>query len=196
MKTDRDQARVTGLALIVGGALFFTFWIFPATESQQGLIGPWPLQVAFHGAQIVTLATGFIRVARLPVVGWPSYPWRIGMIAATVGVAIGFPLFVAGILLIGVGAAATPGFRVAAVPLIPGALLWAALMVGGGTIGNSDKPPLDETQQILAVSGLVLIVTGLMLLGAVIWHAGRSVATAATDQPAVGDSSQSTIVVP
>jgi len=163
-----ERSRLTGFALIAGCLMFFTFWIFSATEAEQTLIEPWSLQLAFHGAQIITLITGLVLVSRLPIDGWPRHVWRAGAIVAAVGTPLGLPLFAGGILLMAVGAVSIPGLRVVGAVMIPGALFWLLLFSQGAMIGNEDYPPLTEPQQTLAVVGLVLIVTGLVVLGGLI----------------------------
>ena len=177
----QNPSRLTGLALIVGGLLFLFFWIFPASEATS-LGVPWPLALGVHGVQILTLVTGLVLAVRLPVAGWPQYLWRVGLGIAAFGTFIGLPLFAAGVLLVGIGAVLTRGYRAAGLPMIPGAVLWLVLFSRGAMIGNEDYPPLTESEQVLAVSGLILIVMGLVTLGTLVLR---------TDQAGLPGSSRS-----
>jgi hypothetical protein len=169
------RLRLGGLALIWGATLFFVFWIFSATESEQSLIEPWPpLQVAFHGAQIFTLVAGLVVTLSLPMVGWSRQVWRIGVMAAIIGTPISLQVFAGGLLLMGIAALFTPALRVAAVPMVLGSTLWIVLFSRGAIIGNEDAPPLGEVDRYLAVIGLGLITVGLVLLGALVRRAGQT----------------------
>jgi len=148
--------------------MFFVFWVSAAADVEQTLIEPWPLQLAFHGVQVITLIFGLLLVARLPVDGWPGHIWRVGAGVAAVGTPLGLPLFAAGILMMGVSAVFVPGLRVVGAALIPGATLWIVLFSRGAMIGNEDYPPLTGSELALAIGGLVLIVTGLVVLGGLI----------------------------
>lgn len=46
-----------------------------------------------------------------------------------------------------------------------GGSLWAAVYAAGGSIGNEDNPPLDGMLRVVAMSGLALIVVGLVVPG-------------------------------
>ena len=180
-----DRVRLTGVALILGSLMFFVFWIFSATEAEQSLIEPWPLQLAFHGAQIITLITGLVLVSRLPLTGWIRHVWRVGALAAAIGTPLGLPLFAGGVLSMGVSAAFVPGMRVVGAAMVPGAALWLLLFSQGAMMGNEDSPPLTEPEQALAVAGLVLIVTGLIVLGGVVFRsrAGGRISGRGEKQP-------------
>ena len=54
--------------------------------------------------------------------------------------------------------------------MVPGAALWLLLFSQGAMIGNEDSPPLTGPEQALAVAGLILIVTGLIVLGGVVFR--------------------------
>lgn len=183
MDMGNDRLKLGGLALVVGAVMFFVFWIGPATESDFSLIGLWQLQLLFHGVQIGLLVTGLLLTMRLPVEGWVRHLWRIGAALAALGTPISLQVFAFGMLLLGIGTAFTPGFRLASLALVPGAWLWLVLFIEGGIIGNESEPPLTVLEQALATSGLTLISFGLLLLGGLIFRGRTGVAGSPEKEP-------------
>jgi hypothetical protein len=187
------SVELTSLALIAGALLFLVFWIISATESVSPGI-PWPVALAIHGLQIITLGTGLVMAMRLPISGRPRYLWLTGLGVAVLGTFIGLPLFAAGVLLVGTAAVLTPGYRAAGWSMIPGAALWLILFSRGAMIGNENYPPLTEPEQVLAMTGLVLIVVGLMTLGVITLRFGQAgpSGSSRSDSEELRASSQST----
>lgn len=178
-----DRNKFGGLAMMVGAFMFFAFWIGPATESDVSLIGFWQLQLLFHGVQIGLLVTGLLMTMRLPVEGWARYLWRTGAVLAAFGTPISLQVFALGVLLLGLGAAFTKGFRLASVALVPGAWLWLVLFIEGGIIGNESEPRLTVLEQALATSGVILISLGLVLLGGLILRGPTAVVGSTEEEP-------------
>ena len=152
---------------MAGGVLSFTFWIFPALELQG--LDIWPVALAIHGAQIFSVGLGLALVpSRLDLEGPVKTVAMTGIVMAILGSGTSLGVFAAGLIILAIVIAQAPRVRLPAALLISGGVLWLALVLGGGVIGNEDAPALDALQRVLAIAGLTLIAAGLVTLGGMV----------------------------
>jgi hypothetical protein len=150
-----------GGSLIAAALAFGWFWM----SSLFALSGPWMLGLALHGLTFVLLGIGFsLTGRRLGLGGWRRPAWWLAAGLVALGSVTGWPLIIAGLLLLG-ATEITADRLLAGATFALGGILLGTIYLGGTSLGDESRPEPDAAERALAAAGIASTCAGLALIG-------------------------------
>ena len=163
-----DRRTVGGVALSVGGILFFVLWI--GEISASGFLSdlePFILHLLFFGTTTVAVASGIWITTRFLSTDRNRLMMTIGAVMAMAGVAVNLAVWALGVAVMGVSYCLDRRLRWIGAALAVGGSMWLVVLALGARWGSVGDVPLAGVELGLAAGGLSLIAGGLTASGVV-----------------------------
>ena len=171
-------SRTGGWLLAAGGVVFFLFqWstttLVPSWYEHNPLADFWPASLGMHALSIFLIVVGMYLIGvDLHRQGRATWLWWVALGLVFLGLTIGHPLLVAGLILMSAIEFRANGRRLVPGLLTGGALLWLYVFLAGAHLGDDNSRPPVGLERWAALIGLMSMSVGLVALG---WAYAHSV---------------------
>ncbi len=164
-------SRTGGRLLAAGGIVYFLLqWsattIAPSWYEDSPLSGFWPAALGLHALAIILIIAGMYLIGLdLHRRGEASPLWWVALGLTFLGLTVGHPLLVAGLILLGTIEFRAHGRRLVPALLAGGGLLWLYVFLAGAHLGDENSRPPAGLERWAALVGLISMCAGLVGLG-------------------------------